>query len=349
MTTNNTYDVVEDYVLKHPDLNYTEIADLVQSDGASNLSHRSLRRYAAQANLVKNIKSVDPDKVGDNDDFKFVDASIPIIVHTVKALVPKKRVPKILLLDIETARMIIGAWRLGKQRIGPTQVIKDWFILGWGAKWLFHPDIMSDFVTSDEAIRRDDKRISASLWDMVNEADVVIAHNGNKFDIPKIMTRFLVNGLQPPMPFLSLDTYRIATKQFGFSSNALDFLAKLMFNKGKADTDYQLWIDCENGDQAALDYMEMYCKGDVGLLEEVYVELRPWIKSHPNLAVMMNADVQTCPNCGGTTFETITGYYTTPQNEYNSVRCSSCGAVNRKKTSNITTEQRKVALVPVAR
>ena len=122
-----------------------------------------------------------------------------------------------------------------------------------------------------------------------------------------------------------------------------------MLNKQKLHTDYQLWIDCENGDQDALDKMEEYCKGDTSLLEEVYLELRPWIKSHANLAVLMDAHEPCCPNCGSFDIIQGDGYYTTPQNKYTAVRCGDCGAVNRLKVSEITKEQRKIMLVPNAR
>lgn len=257
--------------------------------------------------------------------------------------------PKILLLDIETARMICGVWSLGKQRLGPQQIINDWFIYGWSAKWLFSDKIISDFVTAKESLLRDDKRIMASIWKLVNDADIIMGHNVKKFDIPKLNTRFILNGMQPPMPYLMIDTLQVAYKNFKFSSARLNYLGKLLVNKEKLETDYNLWIRCENGEQDALDYMEEYCEQDVSLLEEVYVELRPWIKSHPNLAVVMDSKEQCCPNCGGFDFTEGNGYYTTPQNKYATVRCNNCGAVNRLKKSEISKEQRNVMLVPIAR
>lgn len=256
---------------------------------------------------------------------------------------------KILLLDIETARMIAGVWRLGKQRLGPEQIVHDWFILGWSCKWLFSAETMAEFVTPAEARKRDDSRIVKKLWKLVDEADVIISHNGNQFDIPKINTRFILNGLKPPHPYQTIDTRKVAYKQFGFSSNKLDYLGKLLLSKQKVHTDYELWIKCENGDQEALDYMKDYCVADTGLLEEVYVQLRPWIKSHPNLAVLMDAKEPCCPNCGGFEFTEGEHYYTTPQNRYQTVRCDSCGAVNRKKASELTNDQRKKIIVPAAR
>lgn len=258
--------------------------------------------------------------------------------------------PKILLLDIETARMVFGGWRLGKQRIGPDQVIKDWFILGWACKWLFSAEIMSDFVTAKEAVLRDDKRVTKSIWKLVDEADIIISHNGMGFDIPKIYYKMLLHGLPPPMPFRSVDTYK-NTKHLGASSRSLNFLGKMILGKEKLHTDYKLWVDCENGDQDALDRMEEYCKADTMLLEDVYLEVRGWLKSHPNVAVLMDAKEPCCPNCGSFEFEEGKGYYTTQQNKYIAVRCKSCGAVNRKKDSamSLTADERKQMIIPAAR
>ncbi len=55
--------------------------------------------------------------------------------------------PRILLFDIETAPMEVFVWGLYKQFIPHTNVIKDWFILSWSAKWLYEDKILSAVVT----------------------------------------------------------------------------------------------------------------------------------------------------------------------------------------------------------
>lgn len=174
-------------------------------------------------------------------------------------------------------------------------------------------------------------------------------HNCDKFDNRKLNTRFFLNGMKPPMPYQTIDTLKVAYRYFSFSSNRLDYLGRLITNQGKIKTDYELWVRCSEGDKDALKEMETYNQEDVRLLEEVYCELRPWIKSHPNLAVLMDAKEQCCPNCGGFEFEEGEHYYTTPQNKYLAVRCKQCGAPNRLKESEITKEQRKIMLIPCAR
>jgi predicted nucleic-acid-binding Zn-ribbon protein len=352
--SNDLHDLIKTYLLKNPELNFTELADKILEDKASNKSHRTLRLYAsviAQELVADDLLELEEENITTMDavdESTFVDAaSIP--QFDVKVTVSVKRVPKILILDIETARMIVGVWKLGyKEHIGPEQVIKDWFILGWAAKWLFDAKIMRDFVTPEEAKERDDKRICISLWSLLDEADIVITHNGLKFDIPKVSTRFLLNGLPPFSSIQQVDTYKVFVKQFGVSSNSLNYIAQIMLHREKVKTSYNLWIECENSVPEALAFMEEYCVADVCLEEEVYVAVRGWIKGHPNLGVLVSTEHPVCPNCGGDSFTEGGSYYTTQQNAYTSVRCDSCGAVNRTKKTIITTEQRKNMLVPAA-
>jgi len=208
---------------------------------------------------------------------------------------------------------------------------------------------MSSFVTPKEAIARDDKRIMIEIHKLINEADVCIGHNIKKFDMPKLKTRFFLNGLKPPMPYQLLDTLSVAWKEFAFSSAKLQYLSQIILSKEKIKTEFGLWVRCEAGEQEALDYMEEYCRKDTELLEEVYIELRPWMTSHPNLPVIMNANEPCCINCGSYKFTDEVGYYPTAQNRYEAIRCARCGAISHKKKSLLTTNQRKVLLVPNAR
>ncbi|MBT6047939.1 MAG: hypothetical protein HOG49_14110, partial [Candidatus Scalindua sp.] len=195
---------------------------------------------------------------------------------------------KVLLFDIETTPMEVFVWQLNSKSnnyISHGNIIEDWNILSWSAKWLYDSKVMSDIQTPREAKNRNDKRISQSIWNILDEADIIIAHNGDRFDIKKLNTRFFMNGLNPPSPYQSIDTLRVAKRSFAFSSNRLDYLGQIMTNKGKLETNFQLWKDCLKGDKSQLDRMLAYNEEDVRLLEEVYVQLRPWVKSHPNMGL----------------------------------------------------------------
>ena len=247
---------------------------------------------------------------------------------------------KILLFDIETTPMQVFVWGLfGNKYINHGNVIEDWNILSWSAKWLFDSHVMSDIATPAEAKRRDDSRVCKGIHNLMDKADIVVAHNGDKFDIKKLNTRFFMNGFHPPSPYQSIDTLKVAKRSFSFSSNRLDYLGQIMTNKGKLETNFQLWKDCLQGDRDALERMLEYNEEDVRLLEEVYVELRPWIKSHPNVGIWEDGEV--CPTCGSDDIEPNGSYYTTMTNMYESHKCNSCGSHCRKMQGELTLSDRR--------
>jgi hypothetical protein len=257
---------------------------------------------------------------------------------------------KVLLLDIETTPIWSYTWDVWKQNVNPCQIIRPWNILSWAAKWLFDPEMHSDVLTPSEAKAGDDKRISATLWEYIDAADVIVAHNGIKFDLPKINTRFLLHGLKPPAPYQTIDTCLVARKKFGFEHNKLDYLAERLGLPRKIDTEFQLWIDCMMGHSEALLEMITYNKQDVLILEEVYVAMRSWIPVHPNMGLFVTAEQGQliCPVCGNVKTEYV-GYYSTPVNQYKAFRCQDCGAIGRSRNTDTTVKQKRSLLYANAR
>lgn len=253
------------------------------------------------------------------------------------------KIPKILVFDIETAplKAFVFQKSIYKTSIFDDQVISEWFMLCWSAKWLFDDEVISDRLTGKEALEENDLRIVKSLWKLLDDAEIVIAHNGDSFDIPNMNTRFIVHNLPPTSPYQTIDTKTIASKQFGFTHNTLDALAKLFRLDEKKATDFELWKKCVNGDNPSLKYMEEYNKGDVELLEKVYLRLRPWIKRHPNLALYSLSDGISCPNCGSNDIVWPEGkFYYTMSNRYPLFKCS-CGAYGRSRQGDIPMGVRK--------
>lgn len=238
--------------------------------------------------------------------------------------------PKVLIIDIETTPMQVHTWGTWKQRIGHEQIINDWIMLSYSAKWLFDSKVYSSVLTPKEVLARDDSRISRELWKLFDMADVLIGHNALQFDVPKAQTRFLINKLAPPSPFRVIDTYQVAKKYFRFGSNKLDYIGQLILNDRKIHTEYQLWLDCLAGIPEALERMLKYNEKDVLLEEEAYVFLRPFIKGHPNMAIYQESIEPTCPTCGSTNIDEC-GHYFTTVNRYLAFRCKDCGAICRSR------------------
>lgn len=261
-----------------------------------------------------------------------------------------RKPPKILIFDIETSplKAYIFATRLWNTNVNEEQVLSQWFALCWSAKWLFDDKIMSDRLTSDEAKREDDSRIVKSMWSLLNEADIVVAHNGDRFDVPNMNTRFIVNGLPPTSPYQTIDTCSVAKRQFGFSHNNLNALAKVFGFKVKLETNFELWKRCVDGDEKSLKIMQIYNRRDVETLEEVYLKIRPWIRSHPNLGLYVDAIEPVCSNCGSRNVIKSDKFYYTMVGKYELYRCE-CGAYIRVRTSSLSKDKKKNLLVSIAK
>jgi len=244
----------------------------------------------------------------------------------------KKFEPRILVFDLETAPLSAYVWRLWKQNVNPLngQLQSEWFLLTYAAKWLFDETMISGKLTKEEALAEDDTRLVQELWNLLNEADIVIAHNGAQFDVPILNGRFLKKGLPPPMPYKVIDTLKTAKKQFNLPSLKLDYIGQYLGLGNKIKTEFELWVNCLKGDDQALLDMEVYNVQDVKLLESVYLTMRPYIQPHPNLGLLITEDIQCCPSCTSTDLK-WGGMYTTYTNSYKAFRCNHCGSIGRDR------------------
>ena len=257
---------------------------------------------------------------------------------------------KVLILDIETAPIRAYVWGIWQQNVGTHQIQSDWFCLTWAAKWLFEDKVYSGKLKPKEVAEQDDKRIIQGIWRLVNEADIVIAHNGAKFDIPRLNSRFIINGLNPPLPYQIIDTLVHIRRQFGFTSNKLDYVNKLLNLERKKDTNFELWERCMKGEAKALKEMEEYNIQDVRILEETYLVIRPWIKPHPNMGLfILDETANRCPNCASDKLTDQGKCYNTSANIYELMRCDNCGASSRKRLGSATIKQKRHLLLSSAR
>lgn len=247
--------------------------------------------------------------------------------------------PKILLIDIETTPELGYIWGRFKQFIAPVQVKQRSFMLTWSAKWLGEEGVMADAIPNHRPMHwtevdeggayagvrgdykeEDDFEVVVSAWNLLDRADVVVAHNGIRFDFPYLNSRFAYHGLGMPSPFKVVDTCKIAKKYFRFPANSLKELGLYLgISVPKLDTDFQLWIDCMGGKAEAWEYMVEYNVFDVKLLEEIYLRLRPYDKSHPNLGLYYEDDELRDPATGSTDIKEI-GYAYSSQSKFPAYR-----------------------------
>lgn len=209
---------------------------------------------------------------------------------------------RILLYDIEVSYTTAAVWGLWEQNVA--KELQTPYIITVAWKWLgektTHVISLPDFKTYKKD-KRNDKELVQVMHDLFNEADVIIAHNGNSFDQKWTYARFLVHGMKPPSPSLYIDTKLVAKSKFRFNSNSLNNLGQYLGLGKKIDTGgIDLWTGCiEDDNEKSWRLMCKYNKQDVVLLEKVYLVMKPYMTNHPNFNQLVGGEPVVC-SCGHT-------------------------------------------------
>lgn len=243
----------------------------------------------------------------------------------IAALNPTGKTPKILLFDIETAPSL-GFYFDRYKEGNIVTTARDWYILCFAYKWLGEAKVHhSALIDHDYNPKKpDDWHVIKELWHVFNEADYIIAHNGDQFDVKKSNARFAIHGLPSPTPYISIDTKKMAKKYFSFESNKLDELGRQLNVGRKAKTGgFDLWIECMAGDKKAWAKMIEYNKQDVELLEQVYLKLRGWHSTHPNISFITRKH-GVCPTCQSENIKKDGNRYTRTGSSIR-YECKDCG------------------------
>lgn len=241
---------------------------------------------------------------------------------------------KRLFFDIETSYSVVATFTLWPKSIPQENILKDWNMLCAAWKWEGNKKIYG--ACGDGT---NDKEIAEQLREAVIEADEIVYHNGRKFDYKKLNTRVLLNGLQPMVKPKECDTLLQCRKHFGFTSNRLDYIGKILGLGGKLKAGNRLWLDSLDGDADSLKKMFTYCKRDVTLLEDVYHKLQPHIdvSYNGNLDNLLGLNCPE-PTCNSTNYQ-HRGWSRTKVSKYQRYQCQDCGrwfqSGNKEKTAGV--------------
>ena len=177
---------------------------------------------------------------------------------------------KVVFLDIETSLIDAKVFRTGLQQVNANQLTAQTRILtvaggslydliskGEEGMWSCSNHRSSTFKTDP----LDDTEILATVWDILDEAEVIVAHNAT-FDKGWLLGRFLELGWKLPSRFFLFCTYRNLTP-FNLTSKKLNELSKTLIGTKKLDTNIDLWMRCSAGEKAAFEEMETYNLGDI--------------------------------------------------------------------------------------
>lgn len=207
----------------------------------------------------------------------------------------KKQIKR-LFFDIETSPNIGLFWEAGyKKNIPYENIIKERSIICICYKWAGDKKVYS--LSWDNT--QNDKTLLVSFLKVANEADELVAHNGDKFDLPWVRTRCLYHNIAMFPSYSTLDTLKKSRSNFKFNSNTLNYIAGFLGLGSKNSTSFDLWKKIVlDKDKKSLDYMIKYCMQDVNLLEKVYNKLSPYIINKVHHGIIHGGTKCSCRECG---------------------------------------------------
>jgi DNA polymerase elongation subunit (family B) len=237
--------------------------------------------------------------------------------------------PRILTFDIETMPASVYSWGLFNQNHHIEQIIEPDRMISFAAKWNGEPRVIfrSEYHHTPLGM-------VADLFDLLDKADVVVTYNGDNFDLPWVQRMFHEQeiGFPLPSPYVSVDLYRVIKRNERHLSHKLAYITARYNLTGKFDHHgFMLWREC-NGDfgsviqRKAWNIMRRYNKQDVVTTDELFDEVRPYIKNIPAVALFGDAapDRPMCPQCGSERM-TRQGYKRTRTRRYPQYQCQDCG------------------------
>lgn len=129
----------------------------------------------------------------------------------------------------------------------------------------------------------DEKKSLEWLKDEIKDCETVITWYGSYFDLPFILTRALIHGidLSELNKMNSLDLFEVCRKKFLFSKKNLSEVANALSIKAgdeiKGRDVLKCYMKAIKGDEKAKEAIIKHCLNDLEILEEIYKRLRPYL------------------------------------------------------------------------
>lgn len=225
-----------------------------------------------------NHPELDPSSERDRDYVRgrFKDLRAKTSILKPKAGVPAKKIRR-LIYDIETSPNIVFSWSIGsKTYLDIENIIQERAIICICYKWEDEQEVHS--LSWNDG---DDKDMLTKFAKVMNSADEIVTHNGDNFDTRWVRARCMYHGIPLSAKFNSIDTLKLARRQFRLNSNKLTYIAQFLGLGKKMETGgFKLWKEiCLKNDKTAMKTMLAYCVQDVYLLEKVYKALKAYSPS----------------------------------------------------------------------
>lgn len=144
----------------------------------------------------------------------------------------------------------------------------------------------------------DDSAVVAMAYEVLRDADLIVTHNGRKYDIPYLNNRLMKNGFPSLHKIPDVDTKVVAKRIKPFSAKLDELAFQFNLSRKMSHTGAKLWDDVRDLKPSAMKMMSDYCKQDVEVLEELYLMFRPLMKNSETANHAVRAEGLVCDNCG---------------------------------------------------
>lgn len=254
---------------------------------------------------------------------------------------------KILIWDIEVLPEIIWGYPTHRSNEAiKLKTIQDQTILSVSSVWFSDYQkkgdkaiAYKDVLNFDTNGMHDDYALCKYIWDLLDEADIVVHHYGDNFDVPKVMARFMFYGMGAPSSFETMDTKKLYSK-IGLPSKKLNEIGRYLGVGEKDGSHGDLWFDMYNGCPKARDAMRKYNNKDVSLTAEILLKVLPYIKA-PTSLNKYNGTGKAC-TCGSHNYQSR-GVQATRNKFKKRYQCQDCGSWFASDKSFTTKEEAEQA------
>jgi DNA polymerase elongation subunit (family B) len=218
------------------------------------------------------------------------------------------RHPKILIWDIETTNLKADFGKL----------------LCYKAQWYGDDKIIGGTIRHTKAFKAgrfwEDKELVLELHKLLTQADCLVHHFGDRFDLKFFKTRLIELGLYFPN-VKTVDTWKVAKKHLLLQSNRMGNIAEFLGGEQKSSVPKKVWIQANMGHAPSIRLLENYCEQDVRTLAGIYKKLLPYTRTiNHNLFYAE----QGCPGCSSKQL-IKNGFRYTNAGKIQRYQCTDCG------------------------
>lgn len=173
----------------------------------------------------------------------------------------------------------------------------------------------------------DDSPLIKYASDLLQEAEHLVAHYGDKFDRRYMNTKLIHENLPPIPPLIKqTDTCSIAKRHLKMSSNRLDNLANYLDVPMKRKKNWpDDWLKMTLGEVEAFKRVKHYCIGDIVTLDHVHNKLQSFDSKQPSIS--LESGERCCPQCGGLQLVVHSYRYTKSRGKIQRFICKKCYSV----------------------